>query len=131
MAIIEDPKNWPVDNQQVRAKKGKLIRVQIKPGRYVKMYEADAIAQGYIKAQPQAENKMRQPPGNKVAPEEPPEEKPQADDFITIPGIGPATARALVSHGITTFEQLKSAGDLAYLTAKGRDAIEAWRIANG
>jgi predicted flap endonuclease-1-like 5' DNA nuclease len=131
MSIILDKKNWAVDNQQVRAKKGKLVRVQIRPGQFVKMYEVDAIAKGYIKGKPQAENKMRLPTENKAVLEEAPEEKPQADDFTTIPGIGIATARALTTHGITTFEQLKAAGDLPYLTTKGRESVAAWRAANG
>ena len=115
--------------------KGKLITVKLKnrEGAMVKMYEADAIAQGLLpgKARPQAPNKMLKPADNKVTPEpEKPAEKPPADDFTTIPGVGPATARALVAHGIATFEQIKAAGDLDYLTAKARDGIAAWR-ANG
>ena len=115
--------------------KGKLINITLGKGRYVKMYEADAIAQGLLKAKPQAPNKMRVPGQNKAAPEgkpeAQPEEKPPADDFTAITGIGPATARALVSHGITTFEQLKAASVLDYLTAKARAGIDAWRVING
>lgn len=127
MAIV-DPKNWPLDNQQVRAKKGKLIRIERKPGQFVKMYETDAIAQGYIKAKPQAENKMRTPVMNKGEPEAAPEEKIEADDFTTISGIGKASARALVSHGISTFEQLRAAGNLDYLSTKAQEAVEIWRL---
>ncbi len=125
MPII-NPKDWQVDNQQTRSRKGKLVRVQL-PGRVVKMYEADAIEKGYIKGQPQAPNKMRIPSENKAEPETPAEETPKPDDFTTIPGIGPASARALVAHGITTFEQLRQAGELTYLTGKASGAIEAWR----
>jgi len=111
--------------------KGKLVNIDLGKGRFVKMYEADAIAQGLLKAKPQAPNKMRVPGQNKAAPEEKPEaqpeEKPPADDFTTIAGVGPATARALISHGITTFEQLKAAGVLNYLSTKTTQAIEAWR----
>ena len=111
--------------------KGKLVNIQISPGRFVKMYEADAIARGLLKAKPQAPNKMRVPGQNKTAPEEklemPVEEKPPADDFTTIPGVGPATARALVTHGVTSFDQLRSAGKLDYLSSKTMQAIEAWR----
>ena len=110
--------------------KGKLVNVKISPGRFVKMYEADAIAKGLIpgaKAKPQAENKMLSPAKNKALEEAPPEEKLQADEFTSITGVGPATARALVSHGIITFAQLREPGDLAYLTAKTREAINVWR----
>ena len=126
MAIV-DSKTWPVDNQRVRAQKGQLIRVVKRNGQIVKMYEADAIAQGLIKGKPQAENKMRTPSENKAEPEAPAEEPPKPDDFSTIPGIGKATARALVAHGVTTFEQLHQAGKLSYLTSKAAEAIEAWR----
>lgn len=58
--------------------KGKLINVELSRGRYVKMYEADAIAQGLIKSPAAATrsaaakarippaNKIRKPPANKV-----------------------------------------------------------------
>lgn len=126
---IVDPKLWSVDNQQVRAKKGKLVVVK-RGNALVKMYETDAIAQGLIKGKPQAENKMRVPAENKSAMDAPVEEKPQVDDFSTILGIGPASARALVVHGVTTFEQLKHA-TVNYLTTKAQDAIEDWKVANG
>ena len=111
--------------------KGKLIRVQISEGRVVKMYEADAIAKGYIaapqtKAQSPAQNKMRLPAENK-APELEPEEVPEPDDFTVIDGVGPATARALAASGITTFAQLAVAGELDYPTAAANAAIEEWR----
>jgi hypothetical protein len=129
MVVISNPRAWPLDNQQTRAKKGKLVRVRLGRGQVVKMYEADAIAQGLIpgKAKPQAENKMRVPVGNKAVPDAPAEELPKPDDFTTISGIGPATARALIAHGIATFEQLRAAEELPYLTGKARDAIASWR----
>lgn len=115
--------------------KGKLINIDLGKGRYVKMYEADAIARGLLKAKPQAPNKMRVPGKNKAAPEEKPEAqvevKPPADDFATIAGVGLATARALVTHGITSFEQLKAAGEQVYLTTRAREAIAVWRTING
>lgn len=130
MAIV-DPKNWTVDNQRTRGQKGRLIRVVKKNGAVVKMYEADAIAQGLIKGKPQAENKMRPMPDNKTAPEAPAVESIKPDDFASISGIGPATAKALVVHGITTFEQLHQAGRLDYLSEKVNDKIEDWRVASG
>jgi len=134
MALITPKNTWTVVTQASNAKKGPLVRVQMGPGRYVKMYEADAIAKGLIpgKAKPQATNKMQTSSKNKAAaPEAQTEEKAPADDFTTISGIGPATARALAAHGITTFDQLKAAEELAYLPAKARAGIDAWRAVNG
>lgn len=115
--------------------KGKLVNIQISPGRSVKMYESDAIAKGLLKAKPQPANKMQKPPQNKASKitpsEEKPEEKPPADDFTTISGVGPASERALAAHGITTFEQLRAAEVLNYLPAKARAGIDAWRAVNG
>lgn len=114
-------------------KKGKLIAVELAPGRFVKMYEQDAIDRGLIKAKPQAKNKMRVPKENKapaVPAVEEESEAPEAaapDDFTQIAGVGQATARALVAHGITTFAQLREAVELAYLNTRTNQAIEAWR----
>lgn len=131
MSVVSSRENWSVDNQEVRMSKGKLIRVEISPGRVVKMYEADAVAAGHIaapqaKAQPPAQNKMRLPAENK-APEAEAEPEAPADDFTAIDGVGPATARALAANGITTFAQLRTAGELGYLTATVNAAIEEWR----
>lgn len=127
--MIVNSKDWQIVNQEARRKKGPLVTIDLGRGRSVKMYEADAIAQGFLKGKPQAENKMLTPPANKAAA---PEEKPDApdkpaDDFTTIPGVGPATARALAAHGIATFDQLEAAGELAFLSGKAREAIEKWR----
>lgn len=118
-------------------KKGKLVRVHLGGGRYVKMYEADAVAQGLIpdpKARPKPHDKMRLPEGNKGTGEIPsePETEPPAPpavmaDFESIEGIGPASARALAAHGITTFDELLAAEDLAFLTPQAQEAVEAWR----
>jgi len=135
-------------------KKGKLVKVQIRPGQYVKMYEADAIKQGLIPAEsPASGQKMRQRPANKgrqTAGMRPIEETaPSGDetdpdqmeaipvdsddepedvtfDFETIPGIGPASARALQANGITTLEDLLAAEDLDYLTPQALEAIATW-----
>ena len=49
------------------SKRGPLIKVQIGPGRFVKMYERDAIARGLVKKErPQVENKMMVPDGEKI-----------------------------------------------------------------
>jgi predicted flap endonuclease-1-like 5' DNA nuclease len=127
MATITDPKSWPVDNQEVRMRKGPLIKVQIGPGQYRKMYQADAEAAGLLKAKPQVQNKMQAPAQNK-APKlaQPVEEAPPAADFTTIPGVGPATARALTAHGITTFEQLRHINSPDFLPPKAVQAIADW-----
>jgi len=130
MAVITGKKNWELVTQEKNMKKGPLVKVQIGRGQYVKMYEADAIAKGLLpsKAKPPADNKMRLSTENKSAPPETEvESTPPADDFTTIAGVGPATARALVANGITTFEQLRQAGALGYVTPKTMQAIEAWR----
>jgi hypothetical protein len=131
MAILTPKSEWLIITQEANMKKGRLVRVPLGHGQFVKMYEADAIAQGKLpgKAKPQADNKMRLPTENKSAPQEPEvESAPPADDFTTIQGIGPATARALVANGITTFEQLRQPGSLGYVTPKTMQAIEAWRM---
>lgn len=51
------------------SKRGPLIKVQIGPGRFVKMYERDAIARGLVKKErPQVENKMMAPEEEKSTP---------------------------------------------------------------
>lgn len=126
-------------------KKGPLVKVKISEGRFVKMYEADAIAQGLIpdpkKARPRPHDKMLSPEGDKSAtgamrqsgePEpEPPAPPPVMADFESIEGIGPASARALAAHGITTFDELAAAEKLSFLTPQAREAIEAWKAASG
>ena len=110
--------------------KGPLVKVEIRPGQFVKMYRDDAIAAGHLKAKEPVQNKMQPQPANKMRlPEEDKEPDPApADDFTSIPGVGPATARALVAHGITTFEQLRDAENLDYLTETVKAAIEEWKV---
>lgn len=117
--------------------KGKLIIVQTGKNRRVKMYEADAIAMGYIKpnaaapkARPAAENKMLTPAENKatkpLAVLETPVAEP-SDDFTQIDGIGKGTARALQAHRIKTFDDLRKAGDLHFIGESARKSIEKWK----
>lgn len=138
-----------VDNfVEVRmSNKGPLVRVEISPGRYVKMYRQDAIREGRLKAQEPAENKAQTPAQNKgrtVVDETPitggdellldddldiSKLPPMPDPFKDIPGVGAATARALVSRGIRSFEQLRAANldEMDYLSSSVREAIEAWK----
>lgn len=109
-------------------KKGKLIRVELQPGRFVKMHEVDAAAAGYItlpqkKMKPAQENKMAMPKEVKTKPL--PQVEPE--NFTEINGIGPATARALNNHGINTFDDLRAASDLDFLPISAQSAIERWR----
>jgi predicted flap endonuclease-1-like 5' DNA nuclease len=138
MPVINGYDSWPLVTREDVMKKGKLVRIELSPGRFVKMHEKDAIAQGLLKpkAQPPAKNKMKPPQGDKVvAPPDPSEggKEKEGDDFTTIDGVGPATARALQAHGIATFEQLRQAHEasaLDFLSAQARQAIERWRGAD-
>jgi hypothetical protein len=109
--------------------RGPLVDVQIGNGQYVKMYEADAIAQGFLATKSKNGKKMRRPKQNKSGVENSTPEQPvgPADDFTTILGIGKGTARALAANGITTFEQLRQAGKLSFVTPATMQAVEAWR----
>jgi len=123
-------------------KKGPLVKVEISPGRLVKMYEADAIEQGLLKKKPPKKkapadrDKVQQPQRDKGAPATTEKETPPgpdtetitpSDDFTTITGVGLATARALAAHGVTTFAQLRAGGALDFLNAPTNQAIEEWR----
>ena len=106
--------------------KGKLIRVELQPGRFVKMHRQHAIEAGLLggpKIRKAPENKMVVPVMNKVEVEEP----KYQDDFTEIPGVGPATIILLHSKGIFTFEQLRGA-DLSDLYYRARDAVEVWKL---
>lgn len=117
--------------------KGPLVKVELQPGRFVKMYRDDAIAAGLLdapekkrkkpadKMQKQAQDKSgvvvtqdraRPAPGVTTA----------ADDFTQIPGIGAATAEELYERGFDTFEELRNA-DLAELPWRAQLAIGQWR----
>jgi hypothetical protein len=128
MIISSD--SYSVDNQRTRQQRGPLVHVQIGPGQFRKMYEADAIAAGLLggkKSQPAAENKMARPVENKAAPApEPVEDEAQAD-FTTISGVGPATARAITAAGIMTFDELRKADLSQIVSGAAVGAIEAWK----
>ena len=75
------------------SKRGPLIKVQIGPGRFVKMYERDAIARGLVKKErPQAVNKMMVPDEEK-SPITPPRPSPQAGRENTPPRPSPQAGR--------------------------------------
>lgn len=93
-------------------RKEKLVRVEIEPGRFVKMYPKDAAKLGYKKREA-PENKMLAPEENK-------------DDFTTIEGIGAATAHKLWEAGYLTFDDLWNA-DVEELPARAGNAVEEWR----
>lgn len=98
--------------------KGPLIRVELSPGRFVKMHRQHAIEAGFLDAPPKmrtvkTENKMITPVENK------------ADDFTEIPGVGKASVELLNNQGVFTFKQLRSA-DLSGLYYRARQSIEEW-----
>lgn len=132
MAILSS-KSFKLSTPKTRAQKGSLVTVEISPGRLVKMYEADAVAAGYIKPkkkQPPAEDKRRPATGDKAKkPEDQKAEVAPADDLTVISGVGKATERALQVRGIVTFEQLRQVDpeSLDYLSAQARQAIAEWR----
>jgi predicted flap endonuclease-1-like 5' DNA nuclease len=115
--------------------RGPLVKVEISPGRYVKMYQHDAAARGLLqKEKPPVMNKMRSPePSTKEAAPQQEEnlqqEEKEKDDFTEIEGIGEATCKALYEHGIQTFDDLLHAEDVSYLNSKAKAAIKAWREA--
>jgi predicted flap endonuclease-1-like 5' DNA nuclease len=129
MAIVSK-KSFSIDDQKARQNKGPLVRVELRPGQFVKMHEADAIEAGHIKpktelaqkSMPAQENKMRLSETEKTETAVP----LSPADFGEIEGVGPATARRLVAQGITTFDELRNA-DLSFLNDKQRGAIEEWR----
>jgi predicted flap endonuclease-1-like 5' DNA nuclease len=132
MSVIEPIDKWPLVTQELNMKKGPLVKVEIGPGQYVKMYEADAIKQGHIKSKPAEKNKMLTPERDKAKEEAKPQYEPPktSDDFTEIAGVGPATARSLMAHGITTFQELIDAGDLDFVSPQTMKAIEEWRQVN-
>lgn len=142
MAVIKSRSNWELQTEQSNKTKGPLIKVEIRTGQFLKMYESDAIAKGLIqKKAPPGKNKMITPGGNKKqdpAPDknkaptpEKTETENQSDDFTEISGVGPATQRALKTHGIETFQDLMMATDLSFLTPGVVEVIEKWRVENG
>lgn len=132
MTVLRSSELFELSTPETRRAKGPLVTVQLQPGRFVKMHRQDAIAQGLLqpeeKAQPPTGDKMRPAAKDKAAgigaPTTP-------DDLTTIPGVGQATARLLQARGINTFDQLRQAATLDFLSAPARQAIEEWRQANG
>jgi predicted flap endonuclease-1-like 5' DNA nuclease len=131
-------------------KRGPLVRVELEPGRFVKMHKEDAMARGLLapkKRQP-AGNKMRVPVANKaivtgasdtsagafaqpeaitrvIADPEVPADI-EADDFTAIDGIGEVMAAMLHERGILTLDELREV-ETCDLPARVAQAIERWR----
>lgn len=111
--------------------KGPLVRVQLEPGRFVKMHRKDARRLGLLEPQKKresAEDKMLRPEGNKVLSESrsAAQSVETTDDFTEIPGIGAYTAHELAEMGLRTFAQLREV-DLNDLPWRARQAIREWR----
>lgn len=156
MAVIRSRDSWVLIKKDDNLNKGPLIRVEIAPGQFVKMYQAEALERGLIpgekKKTPQG-NKIRKPEGDKIRKPEGDknsqpsglnEENPDtiaesgyeegesgADDFTVIRGVGLGADRALKANGIETFSQLMSAGEMDFLTPKVNKSIQNWRDSNG
>lgn len=108
-----------------------LVRVELEPGRFVKMYRDDVQRLGLIgpaKVQEAVEDKMRRPAEDKTIPESHsgPDMDETSDDLTEIPGVGPATAERLRAQGLETLEELRTV-DLSALDGRARRAIERWR----
>ena len=99
------------------SKRGPLIKVQIGPGRFVKMYERDAIARGLVKKErPQVENKMMVPDEEK-SPITPPRPSPLARGGRSGTAscewpVGPGAAIAIEAarHGLPPLARGEGAG---------------------
>jgi predicted flap endonuclease-1-like 5' DNA nuclease len=129
------------------SKKGPLVRVELEPGRFVKMYKEDARAQGLL-----APKKERRPTGDKARrPENDKARRPDADkastrvlidseepeivevtiggkaeDLTVVDGIGEAAAAMLHECGILTLDELRAV-ETCDLPARVARAIERWR----
>lgn len=130
--------------------RGPLIKVQIGPHRYAKMYEADAIKQGLTPKRGKLPSDKGSTPPPTLTPDplsarissgqgrgendpalsEPPQRvvlpRDEWEDFTEVPGIGKASCEALHANGIYTYEDLLIA-DVSFLTAKAQKAVEALR----
>lgn len=120
--------------------RGRLVQVQIGPGRYAKMYEQDAIKQGLIQKvrKPAVDNKMvgLRAVKAEVLTVDAPAGEPQVempvpgeiirDDFTEIEGIGRASRDALYAHGVNTFDDLLTA-DVSFLSAGARAVVDGWK----
>ena len=113
--------------------RGPLIKVQIGPHRYAKMYEKDAIKQGLLPRTgklPNDRGEVSKSPspltplpdgeGNQIVPRE------EWEDFTEIPGIGEASCSALYDNGVHTWDDLLDA-DVSFLNPRARAAVAAWR----
>lgn len=109
---------------------GRVVAVQIRPGQWVKMTKEEAIEKGYLRGAQspvaKVENKQLErvelaaAPEIALVPEE--GEGPEGFDFLSLDGVGKASARVLQIRGITTLQQAKD-HDLLFLPAKARAAI--------
>jgi len=58
--IVGDPSTWPVAKTS-----GEMVRVEVRPGVFLKMHVDEARARGLLKEQPPARDKQRRPSRNK------------------------------------------------------------------
>ncbi len=103
---------------------GRVVAVQIRPGQWVKMTKEEAIEKGYLRGA-KVENKQLESVELASAPEiapGPEDANMEGFDFLSLDGVGKASARLLQIRGITTLQQAKD-HDLLFLPAKARAAI--------
>jgi predicted flap endonuclease-1-like 5' DNA nuclease len=123
------------------SKKGPLVRVELEPGRFVKMHRGDARKMGLLEP---ARGKKREPSGDKMRRPERDKvstrilidsEEPEivevtiggkAEDLTVVDGIGAATAAMLHERGILTLDELRRV-ETVDLPARVARAIERWR----
>jgi len=125
MPVIQSKENWKLETQEARMKKGKLVRVEIRPGQFVKRYEADL--QNKAASYPKSDKLSKDPLENKSTIEPGSDDPVVFDEFESISGIGKASARSLNENGVYTFAQLAVAGNLPYLSDGVNAKIETWR----
>lgn len=127
MPVIQSKGNWKLETQEARMKKGKLVRVEIRPGQFIKRYQADL--KNKAASYPKSDKLDKGAVQNKSTIEPGADEPVVFDELESIAGIGPASARSLNENGIYTFAQLAAAGELPYLSDAVNAKIETWRSA--
>ena len=124
MPVINSRDSWPIITEEIQQKKGPLVRVEIAPGQFVKMYKSDV------------QNKSRHPESNKIAPgpagnkdmeDLDIQDSVESEDLTVIPGVGKASERALNENGLFTLYQIYTSGEFGFLSENVNSKIQAWR----
>lgn len=126
MPVIQSRNNWSIETEESRMKKGPLVRVEIRPGQFVKIHQSE-LKNPSKAIYPQGDKLDHAAVQNKQTIEPGPVDPVVFDDLAAIHGLGQASARALNENGILTFAQLAAAGELSYLAPKVNASIMEWR----